>query len=286
MGIFARIERLIKANINYEIDKAENPKKMLDQLILEMSTQLAEATRNVAGVIASEKELAANLKQEADNVAEWKRRAEMAIRAGNEALACEALARRKQHETIRANYEEMHGRQKVAVDGIRNKLRQLNDKIEEAKRKKELLIAIDAQNEALKKIGAATRGLNPGGAFETFDNMEKKIRRQQHQVEAEAEVMGERNGDHLKSKFEELENSFGMASELEALKREMGIAPPPQPVQPSRVQSQSPPVGQPTGYTPAYSTSDADESELDMALDIFNNEQKQLKSQTQRRMPN
>ena len=94
MGIFARIARLIKANLNDLISRSEDPEKMLKQILDDMSTQLIEAKKQVAVAIADEKRLAKQAQAEQEKAAEWERRAMLAVRAGNDELAKEALARK------------------------------------------------------------------------------------------------------------------------------------------------------------------------------------------------
>lgn len=236
MGIFARLAQLIKSNINDLISRSEDPEKMLNQIVLEMNTQLSEATKQVAVAISDEKRLAKLVEQEAELVTEWKRRAEMAVRAGNDELAKEALARRKEHESLRAGYETQWTKQKEAVGQLKVALRMLNSKIEEAKRKKNLLIAQKQRAEAQKAIHEALGGLRDASAFETFDRMAEKIQRMEAEAEASAELAEEYSGDVLKQKFAELEVTTGADEDLLALKRQMGLAPPaPEPAAPVRV---------------------------------------------------
>jgi phage shock protein A len=84
MGIFSRLAQLIKSNLNDLISQSEDPEKMLNQVVLDMNTQLIEAKKQVASSIADEKRLAKQYEQEAASAAEWERRAMMALRAGNE----------------------------------------------------------------------------------------------------------------------------------------------------------------------------------------------------------
>jgi phage shock protein A len=232
MGIFARLAQLIKSNLNDLISRSEDPEKMLNQIVIDMNNQLAEATKQVAVAIADEKRLAKLVEQEAANAAEWKRRAEMAIRAGNDALAREALTRRKEHELLRSGYEQQWDKQKAATDQLKRALRMLNSKIEEAKRKKNLLIAQKQRAEAQKAIHEAMGGLRDTSAFETFDRMADQINKMEAEAEASAELAEEYSGDVLKSKFAELEQTAGADMELLELKREMGLeAPAPEPAQ-------------------------------------------------------
>ena len=239
MGIFARLAQLIKSNLNDLISRSEDPEKMLNQIVLDMNTQLAEATKQVAVAIADEKRLAKQVEAEAAQGAEWRRRAEMAVRAGNDELAKEALQRKKEHDTLRAGYESQWVKQKAAVDQLKTALRMLNNKIEEAKRKKNLLIAQKQRAEAQKAIHEALSGVKDQSAFETFDRMADKIQKMEAEAEASAELAEEYSGDVLKHKFDQLEATSGADEDLLALKRSMGVAPP-APEAPAQVRVEAP----------------------------------------------
>ncbi|WP_437708549.1 PspA/IM30 family protein [Sorangium sp. So ce448] len=226
MGIFARLATLIKSNLNDLISRSEDPEKMLNQVVIDMANQLIEAKKQVAVSIADEKRLAKQAEQEAANAAEWERRAMLAIKAGDDALAKEALNRKKEHDQLATSYKDQWQKQKQAVDQLKTALRLLNNKIEEAKRKKNVLIARKKRAEAQKAIQETMSGLNNASAFETFDRMANKI----DQIEAEAEAAGEiaeqYTGDTLAHKFGQLEATAGADDELLALKRKMGVLPP------------------------------------------------------------
>jgi phage shock protein A len=225
MGIFSRLAQLIKSNLNDLISKSEDPEKMLNQVVLEMSNQLIEAKKQVAASIADEKRLAKQLEQETANATEWERRAMMALRAGNEELAKEALARKKEHDQLAATYNDQWGKQKAAVEQLKRALRMLNDKIEEAKRKKNVLIARKKRAEAQRSIQETMSGLRDQSAFETFDRMAGKIDQMEAEAEAAGEIQEEFTGDSLASKFASLEKTAGADDDLLALKRKMGMAP-------------------------------------------------------------
>ncbi|WP_437275248.1 PspA/IM30 family protein [Sorangium sp. So ce375] len=226
MGIFARLATLIKSNLNDLISRSEDPEKMLNQVVIDMQNQLIEAKKQVAVSIADEKRLAKQAEQEAANAAEWERRAMLAIKAGDDALAKEALNRKKEHDQLATSYKDQWQKQKQAVDQLKTALRLLNNKIEEAKRKKNVLIARKKRAEAQKAIQETMSGLNNASAFETFDRMANKI----DQIEAEAEAAGEiaeqYTGDTLAHRFGQLEATAGADDELLALKRKMGVLPP------------------------------------------------------------
>jgi phage shock protein A len=229
MGIFARLADLIKSNLNDLISKAEDPEKMLNQILVDMANQLIEAKKGVAEAIAMEKKLAKQAEAEAAKAAEWERRAMMAVRAGDDALAKEALTRKKEHDGHATVMKEQWQKQKKQVDQIKLALRVLNNKIEEAKRKKQVLIARKKQAEARKKIQETMAGIQNASAFETFDRMEEKILQMEGEADAAAELSEEYSGDQLAHKFNTLEQTKGADDELLALKQKMGMAPAPPP---------------------------------------------------------
>jgi phage shock protein A len=243
MGMFKRLADLIKSNLNDLISRSEDPEKMLNQIVLDMSNQLLEAKRQVAQSIADEKRLAKQVEQETANAAEWERRAMLAVRSSDDALAKEALSRKKEHQTLAEQFQDQWAKQKAAVEQLKLALRALNNKIEEAKRKKNLLIARKKRAEAQKAIQETMTGLKNASAFETFDRMAGRIEQMEAEAEAHAELNEEASGDTLAHKFRELEVTKGAEEDLTALKRKMGILPSePEPVKaaPVRVQETTP----------------------------------------------
>lgn len=226
MGIFSRLAQLIKSNLNDLISRSENPEKMLNQVVVEMNQQLIEAKKQVALSIADEKKLARQVENERATAAEWERRAMLAVRAGDDTLATEALARKKEHDGLAAQYEEQWHKQKKAVEQLKSALRVLNNKIEDAKRKKSVLIARKKRAEAQKAIQETMSGLRNTSAFETFDRMAAKIDRIEAEAEAGAELAEEYTGDVLAHKFAQMETTVGASEDLQALKRKMGLLPP------------------------------------------------------------
>jgi phage shock protein A len=225
MGIFARLASLIKANLNDLISKSEDPEKMLNQIVVDMSAQLEEAKTQVAGAIADDMRLAKQVESEQATAAEWERRAMLAVRAGDDALAKEALTRKKEHDDLADQYRKEAAKRKISVDQLKLALRALNGKIEEAKRKKGLLIARKRRAEAQKAIQETLGGLKKASAFEAFDEMSSRIDRIEAEAEASAEVAEEYSGDVTLQKFQNLEATAGADEDLLALKRKMGLAP-------------------------------------------------------------
>jgi phage shock protein A len=238
MGIFARLATLIKSNLNDLISKSEDPEKMLNQVVVDMANQLIEAKKQVAVAIADEKRLAKQAEQEAANAAEWERRAMLAIKAGDDNLAKEALNRKKEHDQLSTTLKDQWQKQKQAVDQLKTALRMLNNKIEEAKRKKNVLIARKKRAEAQKAIQETMSGLQNASAFETFERMSTKIDQIEAEAEATSELAEAYSGDSLQHKFQQMEVNQGADDDLAALKRKMGVLPPEPPketVAPGRV---------------------------------------------------
>ena len=225
MGIFSRLGTLIKSNLNDLITKAEDPEKMLTQVLLEMQQQLVEAKKAVAVAIADEKKLQKQYTAESDKSKEWERKAMVAVRAGDDNLARQALARKQEHETIATQFQTQWLAQKSAVEKLKDALRLLNNKIEEAKRKKNILIARKKRAEAQQQIANTMQGLGDTSAFDTFDRMAERIQLMEAEAEAGAELAGELSGDTLESKFLQLEHGGGASEDdaLAELKSKMGM---------------------------------------------------------------
>ena len=225
MGFFGRLAQLIKSNLNDLINRAEDPEKMLNQVIVDMNTQLVEAKKQVAVAIADEKKLQKQLGNETSVAEEWEKKAMMAVRAGDDALAKEALMRKKEHAGLAAQLNEQWEKQKASVEQLKLALRALNNKIEEAKRKRNVLIARKRRAEAMKSIQETMSGLSDTSAFDTFERMAGRIDQLEAETEAGAELSEEYSGDVLRHKFDKLEQTAGADQELEELKKKMGMGP-------------------------------------------------------------
>lgn len=223
MSIFSRMGTLLKSNINDVISKAEDPEKILNQLIIDMKEQLINAKKQVAVAIADEKRLKKQFDTEAQKASDWEKKAMLAVRAGRDDLAKEALARKQEHGELAAEFQKQWQAQKAAADKLRESLRQLNSKIEEANRKKNLLIARKKRAEAQQTIQETMSGLNDTSAFDTFGRMAQKIEQMEAEAEASAELAEGFSGDDLASKFQDLEADHGADEALAALKAKMGM---------------------------------------------------------------
>lgn len=221
MSILSRLALLIKSNLNDLINRAENPEKMLNQMIIEMRKQLNEAKQQVAMTIADEKRLRQHYESEAHQAAEWERKAMVAVQKGSDDLAKEALARKLEHEKLSLGFQRQWLMQKESSDKLKNALVLLNQKIEEATRKKTLLVARQKRAEAQKKIYETMASLSDTSAFDTFDRMAEKVGELEARAEAATELAGELTGEALEKRFAELETASDADRALIELKAKM-----------------------------------------------------------------
>lgn len=225
MGIFSRITTLFKAEANAAIDKMEDPEKVLNQTIRDMQEQLNQAKSKVAESIAYEKRLKMQYDKALEEVKLWDERAQKAVNAQRDDLAMSALERvqqaQAQADQLRAQWEV----QKKGCDQIKAKLKAMNDKIEDAKRKKALLVAQARRAEASKTIHNTLAGIDEGAAFSTFDRMAEKVQTLEAEAQASEDLASEDfSGDSLEKQIGSLQPSVETNDALAALKARMGKA--------------------------------------------------------------
>jgi phage shock protein A len=225
MGIFDRLSTMIRSNINDLITRAENPEKMLNQLIVDMKGQLAKAKQQVASAIADEKKLQADAEAMKKQAEDWERRAMLAVQESRDDLAKQALMRYNEHLQGAQQLHDTWLKHKAETEQLKLALRQLNDKIEEAKRKKNILIARAKRAEATQRIQETMSGMSDKSAFESFDRMAEKIEATERKALAAAELQEEFSGDTLAKQFEALEYHGTADQQLVALKQRMGLLP-------------------------------------------------------------
>ncbi|PKL11313.1 MAG: hypothetical protein CVV50_05890 [Spirochaetae bacterium HGW-Spirochaetae-6] len=223
MGMFKRLVDVVKANINDLISKAEDPAKMLEQMMIDMQEHLIAAKKDVASAIADEKRLYAQVQEQKELASKWTQRAEMAVQKGDDALAMEALKRKQSAESLAAEYEAQWVKQKEVSDKLKLAIQQMNDKVEEAGRKKNLLIARQKRSEAQSKIQDTMSKLSDNSAFDSFGRMEEKVKKIEAEADAKAELNDVLSGNDMEQQFKDMEKGgLGVADELAALKAKLG----------------------------------------------------------------
>lgn len=224
MGIFERLAQVLRSNLNDLVSRSEDPTKMLAQVLLELEQQHAEARRFVALVIAEEKKLGYLLQTEQATASEWERKAMLAVRAGQDDLARAALARKKEHDELAAEYEAQWRKQAASVRTLLRALDALKDRIAEARRKKVVLEARQKRAEAAKKIQAALATLGNNSAFDAVARMEDRVRQLEAEADAALELEQERSEDALEKRFALLDRERAGEDALAELKKKMGVA--------------------------------------------------------------
>lgn len=217
MGLIDRILRVIRANINNLLGKAEDPEKILEQTVLEMQNNLVLLRQSVAQAIATQKRTDRQANQAQSNAEEWYRRAQLALQQGNDSLAREALTKRKFYqETATALLTQMEPH-KIVVDRLKTDMQTLSNKISEAKTKKDMFIARARSAQASANINEMLGGINPRSSLNAFERMEEKVM----EIEAQSAAIAELGTDDLQQKFASLEAGGEIESELAAMKQQM-----------------------------------------------------------------
>ncbi|MDA0745945.1 MAG: PspA/IM30 family protein [bacterium] len=218
-GIFSRMADIIKANINDLLNRAEEPEKMIRQMILEMEEAVHKATASVGTAVANEKRLERQLLEKKDQTEAWQKKAELAVEAGEDDLARRALERRSALEQatrdLEAAFDESH---KTSVQ-LKKQLSQLKSKLDEARTRQGALIARRRAAEARKQIAQGLSGVGDD-AFSSFERFRQRVESEEAEADAHQEMAtGEPS---LDESFAKLERKNTVEEELKALKQKMG----------------------------------------------------------------
>lgn len=219
MGIFRRLSDLLKSNVNDLIDRAEDPEKMVKQIIIDMQTELTKATQNYGKAKASE-HLAEKRYLEAQNQSQnWENKAKAALSQGNEELAKQALAKKVKADEDTANYKQMYESISDQTEAIGNQVEVLKAKLEEAKSRQAMLIARSQMADTQKGLAKAAGGFDGNSSLEKFNRMEEKIEQKEAEAAAFSEIAGADND--LNDAFDKIESDAKVDAELQRLMAEM-----------------------------------------------------------------
>ncbi|NER32793.1 MAG: PspA/IM30 family protein [Oscillatoria sp. SIO1A7] len=217
MGLFDRIGRLIKANINDLVSKAEDPEKILEQSIVDMQEDLVQLRQAVATAIATQKRTQKQFNQATSESNTWQQRAQLALQKGDESLAREALVRKKTHSETAGTLKTQLEAQTAQVDTLKKNLVALEGKISEAKTKKNMLKARANAAKANEQLQSSLNSLNATSSMAAFERMEEKVL----QMEARSQAAAELAGAGLEQQFAQLEAGSNVDDELEAMKAQL-----------------------------------------------------------------
>jgi phage shock protein A len=214
MALLERVSTLIRANINDLVDKAEDPEKMIKQVILDMQNQLLQVKTQVAISIADQHVLEKKLKENEDNARNWQSRAEMAVDKQDDALARAALERTITHQQMTESFRQQVEDQKTQVENLKTALLKLQQKLAEAQSKSDMLIAQHRRSRALNKATAAGMAIGDNSKSAAFDRMKDKV---QH-TESTAQATAELAADDVEDRFAAMEKERELDRLLAELK--------------------------------------------------------------------
>jgi len=219
MAIFARLADLLKANINDLIDRAEDPEKMVKQIIIDMEEQLQGAVQGLGSVMANERQMLKQLEEAKAESKLWEERAKNALKSSDEELAKKAIDNKLKADENVKQYEKIHSEISNQLSILKEQVDILKKKLQEARTRQSLLLARDKVADARKEVSSAVGNLDSSGAFAKMDKMERKIAEKEAQADAAFEISGmeaEKNDP-----FVEIEKQAAADDELARLKEEL-----------------------------------------------------------------
>lgn len=231
MNLLERISNLITANINYLLDKAEDPEVMVKQLIRDMEGSIVELRRETVRAVARDKQLQKQIKASTDLIEELEGKAKLALKSGNEELAREALGKKLQSENTRETLEKELRAASETAEQLKSDLSRLEDQAQSARRKKETLVRQKRQAEDKLRSRQATRrsaealnatrdslsGISEDGVLS--DSLASSVEVTESLVEAEREMLDRDIQNELD--FQKLAEENAIDEELERLKEQM-----------------------------------------------------------------
>ena len=218
MALLERVATLIRANLNDLIDKAEEPEKMIKQVILDMQNQLLQVKTQVAIAIADQHLLMKKQQENEQASNEWVRKAELAVEKGQDDLARAALERSMTAKNMSASFAEQVADQTAQVDNLKTALRKLELKLQEAQSKSDVLIAQHRRSRALSRASDAQMKIGDGSHAAAFDRVKNKVQHGEAVSQAKSELVVDNMDDRLAA-LEKDEAVDKLLAEIKARKR-------------------------------------------------------------------
>ncbi len=197
MGLLERVSTLIRANLNDMIDRAEDPEKLIKQVILDMDNQYLQVKTQVAVSIADQHMLEKKLRENEDAGRDWMRKAELAVEKQQDDLARAALDRFQTSQKLALSYREQVDDQKLQVETLKNALIKLEQKLDEAKAKRDLFLARHRRSIAFGKAARAQSAIGDHSRSAAFDRLQDRVNHTEAITSAEVELLNENAGDRL-----------------------------------------------------------------------------------------
>lgn len=219
MAIFERLSDLVKSNINDLIDRAENPEKMVKQIIIDMEEQLRKSTQGLGTAMGSLNQVKKQLEVAKEQSNTWQSKAKVCLEQGNEELAKQALENKVKQDKMVSQYEEMVNTMEAQVNEIKSQVDILKQKLEEARSKQAMLVARSRMADAKADMAKTLGNMDSKSAFAKMDKMEQKIEAKEAQADAFSEVSGIQESEA--DPFEQMDKENAINAELEKLKSEI-----------------------------------------------------------------
>jgi phage shock protein A len=216
MALLERVGTLLRANLNDLIDRAEDPDKMVKQIILDMENQLMQVKTQVAISIADLHLLQKKRDECIQERDDYVRKAELAVAKRNDALARAAIERSLDAKRRLESFEQQLGDQKVQVENLKSALHKLDGKLADARAKSDVLIAKHHRAQAAGKAAEARMNLDANSASTAWDRMRQKVNHAEAVSRARAELLS----DNVDDQFAALEKQDEIERLLAELKRE------------------------------------------------------------------
>jgi phage shock protein A len=217
MALMDRVATLVRANLNDLLDKAENPEKMLKQVILDMENQFMQVKTQVAIALADLHLLERKKTENSEKHAEWMRKAELAVDKKDDQLARAALERAVSFHLLAENYDQQIADHHTQVESMKSALKRLELKLSEARAMADMLIVQHRRSRATHRAANAQHASGTGDG--TFDRMRHKVARE----EALGTAKGELLGDDLDVRLHALEREQKINALLDEIKARKGL---------------------------------------------------------------
>ena len=216
MSIFTRLGDLLKSNINDLIDKAEDPEKMVKQIIIDMDKELVKSTQALGKAMASERQIEKQLNDAKAKSADWESKAKAAIAAGDQELARKAVAEKVKTDENVAKFQQMYDTVAAQTAAIKTQVEELKSKLEDAKSRQAMLIARSQMADTQKDLAESLGGIGSSNAFAKMDKMEERISRKEAEAQAFSDISGVSTASST-DPFEDLEKNQKIEAELARL---------------------------------------------------------------------
>ena len=225
MGILTRIFNLFRATTSDLLDKAEDPEKMIKQMISDLEAQKKKAKEQMTEALALQKRVERDTGKAHKEAEKWEQKAILAVQNEKDDLAKEALTRKNEHLRRALDFEKQLEMHQNNADSLKESYQTMEDKIDEIKRKQGLLSVKQKQAEAQEKIYKTIEGLgDTSGIIDTIERAEEKVENLQARAEAYQEINMDFDQESLEKKFKQLEHeSPDMQMELLELKKRAAL---------------------------------------------------------------